>query len=57
MFLPCAYLRKKEGGRTESGIAYFGYPSARGHESQEYPYEPAYDDEFGQKLLVQKKRH
>lgn len=47
LFLPCAYLRKKEGGRTEAGIAYFGYPSPRGRESQEYPSQPAYDDEFG----------
>ncbi len=47
VFLPCAYFRKKEGGRMESGIAYFGYPSPRGHEAQEYPYERAYDGEFG----------
>lgn len=47
VFLPCAYLRQKDGGRTEAGIAYFGYPSARGHEAQEYPHEPAYDGEFG----------
>ena len=25
LFLSCAYLRKKEGGRTEAGIASFGY--------------------------------
>ncbi len=47
VFLPCAYLRKKEGGRTEAGIAYFGFPSANGREAQEYPYEPAYDRDFG----------
>ena len=46
LFLPCAYLRKKEGGRFESGIAWFGYPSAHGHESQEYPYQPAWDGQF-----------
>lgn len=46
MFLPCAYLRKKEGGRFESGIAWFGYPSVHGHEAQEYPYQPAWDGQF-----------
>ena len=25
LFMPCAYMRTKEGGRFESGIAYFGY--------------------------------
>lgn len=47
LFIPCPYMRAKEGGRHESGIAYFGYPSTRGHESQEYPYEPAFDGVFG----------
>lgn len=47
LFLPCPYIRVKDGGRHESGIAYFGFPSSRGHESQEYPYEPAFDDAFG----------
>ncbi len=47
LLLPCAYMRDKGGGQVESGIAYFGFPSARGHESQEYPFEPAYDGVFG----------
>lgn len=46
LFLPCAYLRRKPGGRFEAGIAWFGYPSVNGHETQEYPYQPAWDDQF-----------
>jgi hypothetical protein len=41
LFLPCAYLRKKDINRFEAGIAWFGYPSPHGHESQEYPCQPA----------------
>jgi hypothetical protein len=46
LFLPCAYLRQKPGGRFESGIAWFGYPSVHGHETQEYPFQPAWDGQF-----------
>ena len=35
---------RKEGGRTEAGIASFGYSSPWGRESQEYPSQPAVDD-------------
>jgi len=48
LFMPCAYIRNKDAGRCESGIAYFGFPSPRGRESLEYPWEPAYDRQFGQ---------
>lgn len=47
LFMPCAYIRIKDTGRFESGIAYFGYPSQHGRECQEYPYEESYDGEFG----------
>lgn len=47
LFMPLGYIRTKEAGRFESGVAYFGYPSAHGHESQEFPYDPAYDRQFG----------
>lgn len=47
LFMPCAYIRTKDAGRFESGIAYFGYPSQLGRECQEYPYEESYDGEFG----------
>ena len=47
LFMPCAYIRTKEAERFESGIAYFGYPWARGRECLEYPYESSYDGQFG----------
>lgn len=47
LFMPCPYLRAKEGERYEAGIAYFAYPSPRGHESQEYPRQEAFDGRFG----------
>lgn len=47
LLMPCAYIRKKEAGHVESGIAYFGFPSPHGRESQEFPYEAAYDRPFG----------
>jgi hypothetical protein len=47
LLMPCAYLRMKEGGRFESGIAYFGYPSPHGRESQEFACENSFDGQFG----------
>jgi hypothetical protein len=47
LLMPCAYIRKKNAGQVESGIAYFGAPSPHGRESQEFPYQTAYDRPFG----------
>jgi len=47
LFMPCAYMRTKDGGRFESGIAYFGYPSPDGREVQKFPYDASYDGQFG----------
>jgi hypothetical protein len=47
LLMPCAYLRTKDAGRFEAGIAYFAYPSPHGREVQEYPYESSYDEQFG----------
>lgn len=47
LLMPCAYIRKKDAGQVESGIAYIGTPSPHGRESQEFPYEAAYDRPFG----------
>lgn len=47
LLMPCAYLRKKENNRAESGIALFGYPSAQGQEAREHCSLPAYDGQFG----------
>lgn len=46
LFMPCAYIRKKNPGNVKSGIAYFGYPSAQGREAQEFS-DGAYDGHFG----------
>ncbi len=46
LLMPCAYIRKKDSGQVESGIAYIGAPSPHGRESQEFPCE-AYDRPFG----------
>lgn len=47
LFMPCAYMRKKDGGKVESGIAYFGFPSPDGREAQETSFGSGYDDSFG----------
>lgn len=47
LFMPFAYMRIKDAGRFEAGIAYVGSPSEQGRESQEYPYNGAYDRQFG----------
>jgi hypothetical protein len=47
LFMPCAYIRTKDAGHFESGIAFFGYPSPQGSECQVYPYSAAYDSQFG----------
>lgn len=47
VFMPCVYRREKGEGLYEAGITYFGYPSVHGQESQEYPFEEAFDGEFG----------
>lgn len=47
LLMPCAYLRTKDAGRFEAGIAYFAYPSPHGREVQEYPDESSYDEQFG----------
>ncbi len=47
LFMPCTYIRTKENGQFESGIAYFGYPSSRGRECLDFPYENSFDGQFG----------
>ena len=47
LFMPCNYLRAKEGGQFESGIAYFGHPSAKGPEHLDFPHENSFDGQFG----------
>ncbi|MBI5846635.1 MAG: hypothetical protein HZB31_01535 [Nitrospirae bacterium] len=47
LFMPFAYRRTKDAGRFETGIAYFGAPSKQGRECLEYPFDAAYDRQFG----------
>jgi hypothetical protein len=47
LLMPCAYIRKKDAGQVESGIAYIGAPSPQGRECQEFPFSGAYDPTFG----------
>lgn len=46
-YLAAAYLRQRDNGLWESGVAHFIFPSPTGIESQEFPFEPAFDNEFG----------
>lgn len=47
MLMPCPYIRKKEAGAVESGIAYFGVPAPEGIERQDRPYDASFDGQFG----------
>lgn len=46
-YLAAAYLRQRDNGLWEPGVAHFIFPSPTGIESQEFPFEQAYDDQFG----------
>lgn len=47
LFLPCTYFTPNQRPLFESGIAYFGYPSASGRECQETARAGAFDEQFG----------
>ena len=47
LLMPCAYIRQKEAGMVESGIAYFAAPSPQGIECLDRPFEPSFDGQFG----------
>jgi hypothetical protein len=46
-YLATAYLRQRDNGLWESGVAHFVFPSPTGVESQEFPFEDAFDNQFG----------
>jgi hypothetical protein len=52
LFLPCTYLTVKKTSLYQSGVAYFGYPSPYGRECQEFPFEGAFDGQFGHGFTV-----
>lgn len=47
LFMPCPYIRKKEAGKVESRIAYFGTPSSHGPEIEKSQFGSGYDDSLG----------
>jgi hypothetical protein len=46
-YLAAAYLRQRDNGLWEPGVAHFVFPSPKGIESQEFPFEHAFDNQFG----------
>lgn len=46
-YIAGAYLRQRANGLWEPGVAHFIFPSATGIESQEFPFERAFDNQFG----------
>ena len=46
-YLAGAYLRQRDNGLWEPGVAHFVFPSKNGIESCEFPFENAFDNEFG----------
>jgi hypothetical protein len=47
LFMPFTYIRTKDAGRFESGIAYFGSPSQQGPECKDNTLKGAFDAPFG----------
>lgn len=46
-YIAAAYLRQRDNGLWESGVAHFVFPSPTGIESQEFPFDHWFDNEFG----------
>lgn len=46
-YLPAPYLRQRNNGLWEAGVAHFIFPSESGIEAQEFPFVNAYDNQFG----------
>ena len=46
-YLASAYLRQRDNGLWEPGVAHFVFPSPSGMESQEFPFDQAFDNQFG----------
>jgi hypothetical protein len=46
-YLASTYLRRRDNGLWEPGVAHFIFPSPTGMESQEFPFEHAFDNQFG----------
>ena len=46
-YLAAAYLRQRDNGLWEPGVSHFIFPSPLGMESQEFPFQHAFDNQFG----------
>jgi hypothetical protein len=46
-YLPAPYLRQRDNGLWEAGVAHFVFPSPSGIEANEFPFEGAFDNQFG----------
>lgn len=46
-YLAGPYIRQRDNGLWEPGIAHFVFPSKDGIEAQEFPFDHAYDNQFG----------
>jgi len=55
-YLPAPYLRQRDSGLWEAGISHFIFPSPAGIETQEFPFDPAFDDHFGHGATIMFKR-
>ncbi|WP_395746666.1 hypothetical protein [Prosthecobacter sp.] len=51
-YLAAAYLRQRDNGLWEPGVAHFVFPSPAGMESQEFPFGVAFDNQFGHGATV-----
>jgi len=55
-YLPAPYLRQRDSGLWEAGISHFIFPSPSGIETQEFPFDSAFDDGFGHGATIMLKR-
>lgn len=46
-YLAGTYLRQRDNGLWEAGVAHFVFPSEKGIEATEFPFESAFDKQFG----------
>jgi len=46
-YLPTQYIRQRDNELWEAGVAHFIFPSPSGIEAQEFPYDGAFDKQFG----------
>ena len=55
-YIPAPYLRLRHSGLWEAGISHFIFPAPAGIEVQEFPFDAAYDGQFGHGATTMLKR-